>query len=111
MTKRGAGCWESRLSGSERGREVTQAMGEILWHRWETKRQTENTNFALQFGERPTYSKLDANATCAMMHRVSCKAANSLGMIPKTGAHAKHGHPASGSFVYKERQQAHSRAM
>jgi hypothetical protein len=57
MTERGAGCWESRLSGSERGRVTTRAMGEILWHRRETRRLTENTNFALQFGERPAYSK------------------------------------------------------
>jgi hypothetical protein len=32
-------------------------MGEILWHRWETKRQTEKTNFALKSGECPIYSK------------------------------------------------------
>ena len=57
MTERGAGCWEIRLSGSERDRVTTWAMGEILWHRRETRRQTENTNFALQFGECPVYSK------------------------------------------------------
>jgi len=33
MIERGAGCWEIRLSGSERGRVTTRAMGEILWHR------------------------------------------------------------------------------
>jgi hypothetical protein len=48
MIERGAGCWEIRLSGSVRGRVATRAMGEILWHRRETRRQTENTNFALQ---------------------------------------------------------------
>jgi hypothetical protein len=32
-------------------------MGEILWHRRETRRQTENTNFALRLGSCPTYSK------------------------------------------------------
>ena len=57
MASRGAGCWESRLSGSARGRVATRAMGEILWHRRETRRPTENTNFALQSGERPVYSK------------------------------------------------------
>jgi hypothetical protein len=34
MAGRGAGCWESRLSGSVRGWVTTQNMGEILWHRW-----------------------------------------------------------------------------
>jgi len=34
MAGRGAGCWESRLSGSVRGWVTTQIMGEILWHRW-----------------------------------------------------------------------------
>jgi hypothetical protein len=48
MIERGAGCWEIRLSGSVRGRVATRAMGEILWHRRETRRETENTNFALQ---------------------------------------------------------------
>jgi len=36
---------------------TTRAMGEILWHRRETRRQTEKTNLALQLGERPVYSK------------------------------------------------------
>jgi hypothetical protein len=44
MTNRRAGCWESRLSGSERGWSATRVMEEILWHRQETRRQTENTN-------------------------------------------------------------------
>ena len=57
MTGRGAGCWESRLSGSERGWVTTSIMGEIRWHRRETRRQTEKTNFALTFGEFPAYSK------------------------------------------------------
>jgi hypothetical protein len=47
--------WESRLSGSERGRVATWTTGEIMWHRRETRRQTENTNVALPFGSaRPT---------------------------------------------------------
>jgi len=57
MTERGAGCWESRLSGSARGRVATRTTGEIMWHRRETKRPTENTNIALPSGECPVYSK------------------------------------------------------
>ena len=57
MTDRGAGCRESRLSGSERGRVATWTMGEILWHRRETRRQTANGNLALKSGECPVYSK------------------------------------------------------
>ena len=57
MTDRGAGCWESRLSGSERGWSATLDMDEILWHRRETRRQTENTNIILCRGESPAYSK------------------------------------------------------
>ncbi|MGB5830725.1 MAG: hypothetical protein WBG92_01870 [Thiohalocapsa sp.] len=30
-------------------------MGEIVWHRRETRRQTEKTNLTLQLGERPIY--------------------------------------------------------
>ena len=56
MTNRGAGCWEIRLSGSKRGWSATLDMDEILWHRWETRRQTENTNFILCLGESPAYS-------------------------------------------------------
>jgi len=47
MTDWGAGCWESRLSGSERGWSATRVMEEILWHRRESRRQTENTNLFL----------------------------------------------------------------
>ncbi len=39
MADRGAGCWESRLSGSERGWSATLDMDEILWHRRETRRK------------------------------------------------------------------------
>jgi hypothetical protein len=56
MAGRGAGCWESRLSGSVRGWVTTQITGEILWHRWETRRQTEKTNLTLTSGEFPAYS-------------------------------------------------------
>jgi hypothetical protein len=31
-------------------------MAEILWHRRETRRQTENTNFCLNGGKAPAYS-------------------------------------------------------
>ncbi len=48
--------WESRLSGSERGWGTTQAMGEILWHRRATRRQTEKTNLTLPLGESLVYS-------------------------------------------------------
>jgi len=57
MTDRGAGCWESRLSGSVRGWSATLAMDNILWHRRETRRQTENTNLILRPGKSPAYSK------------------------------------------------------
>jgi hypothetical protein len=50
--------WESRLSGSERGRVATRTTGDIMWHRRKTRRQTENTNFALPSGECQVYSKL-----------------------------------------------------
>ena len=46
-----------RLSGSVRGWVTTWIMGEILWHRRETRRQTEKTNFALTSGEFSAYSK------------------------------------------------------
>jgi len=65
MTDRGAGCWESRLSGSERGWSATLDMDEILWHRRETRRKTENTNIILCLGESSAYSN--------MMRRISPK--------------------------------------
>jgi len=49
--------WESRVSGSERGRRFNCDMVEILWHRRESRRQTEKTNFDLQSREAPAYSK------------------------------------------------------
>jgi hypothetical protein len=52
--------WASRLSGSVRDRGTTRAMGDIMWHRRETRRQTEKTNFALTLGESSVYSKLPA---------------------------------------------------
>ena len=57
MTDRGAGCGISRLSGSERGRVSTVVMGEILWRRRETRRQTEKTNFTLSRWKCLSYSK------------------------------------------------------
>jgi hypothetical protein len=39
------------------GREFNGDMEEILWHRRETRRQTEKTNLLLQFPESPVYSK------------------------------------------------------
>ena len=33
-------------------------MDEILWHRRESRRQTENTNLVLQSWESPAYSKM-----------------------------------------------------
>ena len=49
--------WESRVSGSERGRRFNCDMVAILWHRRESRRQTEKTNFDLQSREAPAYSK------------------------------------------------------
>ena len=55
MTTEEPDVWESRLSGSERGRSSTMTMVEIQWHRRESRRQTENTNFDLPSGRlRPT---------------------------------------------------------
>jgi len=49
--------WESRLSGSVRGRRATEGMEKILWHRRESRRKTEKTNIFLQPREAPAYSK------------------------------------------------------
>ncbi len=38
------------------GLECNFGMDEILWHRRETRRQTENTKLILQPGESPVYS-------------------------------------------------------
>ncbi len=38
------------------GLECNFGMDEILWHRRETRRQTEKTNLILQPGESPAYS-------------------------------------------------------
>ena len=38
------------------GLECNFGMDEILWHRRETRRQTENTNIGLQHRESPVYS-------------------------------------------------------
>lgn len=38
-------------------------MVEILWHRRETRRQTENTNFNLQHSEEPAYSPTPSAST------------------------------------------------
>jgi hypothetical protein len=37
-------------------------MAEIMWHRRETRRQTENTNINLEHWERPIYSTLFRSA-------------------------------------------------
>ena len=50
--------WESRLSGSVRGRRATEGMEKILWHRRESRRKTEKTNIFLQPREAPAYSKM-----------------------------------------------------
>ena len=39
------------------GLEYNLGMVEILWHRRESRRTTENTNFVLQPWESPSYSK------------------------------------------------------
>jgi hypothetical protein len=68
MADRGAGCWESRLSGSERGWSATLDMDDILWHRQETRRQTENTNFILCLGKSPAYSNSPENQSLLKLH-------------------------------------------
>ena len=51
--------WESCLSGSVRGGRKTAGMEKekMLWHRSESRRQTEKTNIFLQPCEAPAYSK------------------------------------------------------
>jgi hypothetical protein len=41
-----------------RDRGTTEGMAEILWHRRETRRQTEKTNFSLEPREAPVYSTI-----------------------------------------------------
>ena len=38
-------------------------MDEIMWHRRESRRQTENTNVVLESREPPVYSKATGNRT------------------------------------------------
>jgi len=45
------------MSGSARGRVATRTTGAIMWHRRETRRQTEKTNIALPSGKCPVYSE------------------------------------------------------
>ena len=52
----GSRMWESCLSGSE-GQERNCDMDEILWHRRESRRQTEKTNLVLESWESPVYSQ------------------------------------------------------
>ncbi len=42
-----------------RDRGTTKGMAEILWHRRETRRQTEKTNFSLEPREAPVYSTIE----------------------------------------------------
>jgi hypothetical protein len=65
--------WESRLSGSARGRVATRTTGEIMWHRRETRRLTENTNFALPSGECPVYSKPRCPRDSAILHTTATR--------------------------------------
>jgi hypothetical protein len=53
--KLGAG-WCNTPSPTAPSREPNRRMAEILWHRRETRRQTENTNICLNGGEAPAYS-------------------------------------------------------
>jgi hypothetical protein len=48
--------WEILLSGSVKGQGATEGMAEISWHRRETRRQTEKTNFSLSPWKSPVYS-------------------------------------------------------
>jgi len=81
MTERGAGCWESRLSGSEGGRVATRTTGEIMWHRRETRRQTEKTNIALPSGECPVYSKNVWTDRSTEMVRTDAIASRMIGAV------------------------------
>ncbi len=47
-----------------RGAADNLSMVEILWHRRETRRQTENTNIDLQLGEDAVYSTNSSNFGC-----------------------------------------------
>ena len=51
--------WEIRLSGC-RDRGTTEGMAEILWHRRETRRQTEKTNVSRSHG-RPRSTRHKSN--------------------------------------------------
>jgi hypothetical protein len=51
----GAG-WCNTPSPTAPSREANRRMAEILWHRRETRRQTENTNICLNGGKVPAYS-------------------------------------------------------
>ena len=53
--------WESHLSGSVRAWSATPNMDEILWHRRETRRLTENTNVILSLEESPGYSNINSS--------------------------------------------------
>jgi hypothetical protein len=50
LTRTGSRMVQRTTSGSARGRHPYPCRAEILWHRRETRRQTENTNFGLQQG-------------------------------------------------------------
>ncbi len=50
MTIRGAGCMGNPLVRFWEGQEYDWHMEEILWHRRESRRQTEKTNFFLSSG-------------------------------------------------------------
>ncbi len=46
-----------------RDRGTTEGMVEILWHRRETRRQTEKTNFSLEPRKAPVYSTICVPST------------------------------------------------
>ena len=58
MNTRRAGCMGNPLVRFCEGQEYNCDMDEILWHRRESRRKTEKTNFILQSREAPAYSKI-----------------------------------------------------
>ncbi|GEM_PF-7093310 len=57
MTDQGAGCGKAACPVLRGGRVSTCVMGEILWHRRETRRQKEKTSITLPRWECLSYSK------------------------------------------------------
>ena len=61
MTDRGAVCMGNPLVRFWEGQEYDWYMEEILWHRHESRRQTEKTNFLLSSGSLLSTHKANVN--------------------------------------------------